>query len=78
MVRVVLGQPVAKVAQHAKGGELLLADGDAAAGVALVDDGTVLVGHRVTFTFPEVAEGETTGFTDLVLDSRGRLIGRPS
>ncbi len=173
-VRVVLGQPVTKVAQHVKGGELLLADGDAvafdqllvavgrrprtadlgcaAAGVALADDGTVLVdahlrtshpriwaagdltGHpqfthtagvhgslaasnailglrrrvdpvvpRVTFTSPEVAavgvdpatppagcslhrvehadvdravaEGETAGFTDLVLDARGRLIG---
>jgi pyruvate/2-oxoglutarate dehydrogenase complex dihydrolipoamide dehydrogenase (E3) component len=173
-VRVLLGQPVTKVAHSDRGGELVLGDGGtvsfshllvavgrqprtrevgcAAAGVDLDDDSTVVVdahlrtsnpriwaagdltGHpqfthtagvhgslaasnavlglrrrvdpvvpRVTFTSPEVAavgvgsdrsplgcsihreehahldravtEGKTTGFTDLVLDGRGRLIG---
>lgn len=173
-VRVMTGQPVTKVAQNDRGGELLLADGGSvpfdqvlvavgrrprtaelgcvAAGVDLAAGGTVVVdahlrssnpriwaagdlsGHpqfthtagvhgslaasnavlglrrrvdpvvpRVTFTAPEVAavgvgsadppsgcsvhrvehahvdravaEGETAGFTDLVLDGRGRLVG---
>ncbi|WP_164701197.1 NAD(P)/FAD-dependent oxidoreductase [Modestobacter sp. KNN46-3] len=173
-VRLLLGQPVTKVVHSGRGGQLLLADGDAvafdqllvavgrkpstahlgcsAAGVDLADDGTIVVdahlrtsnpriwaagdltGHpqfthtagvhgslaagnavlglrrrvdpvvpRVTFTSPEVAavgvdsggppagctvhresladvdravaEGQTSGFTDLVLDGRGRLVG---